>query len=105
MISRVQDSYGYEAMDMDIHMDIHVDIHMDFGYHGYPQGYPQEYPRLFLDILLDIQSSFWIFNLNSGYPNPYSFQIYGYPLWISNVIQTDYGYSFGYPVFSFGYSI
>ena len=53
---------------MDIHVDIHRDIH------------------LFLNILLDIQSSFWIFNLNSGYPNQYPFQNYRYPLWISILI-------------------
>ena len=39
---------------------------------------------LIVDMCLDIQSLFWIFNLNSGYSEPYSFEFEdihpGYPM-------------------------
>ena len=70
MISRVQDSYGYEAMDMDIHMDIHSDFSrksltfwiswistgISTGISTLISGYPFIYPIL----ILDFQFELWI---------------------------------------------
>ena len=109
-INDIQSSrfHGYPTPHMDIHMDIHSDFSIKLltfwiswisiwiitGITTLISGYPFGYPILTLDIQFKLWiskpisiSNLWIFTLD--------IQCYPY----------SFGYSFGYPVLSFGYSI